>query len=71
VLVGDSTISVPQRQEGSAPVDKVTVKLPDLANGKYLFRLRISGAESSLISDDDPQSQTYGKYVGPTVEVKA
>jgi hypothetical protein len=71
VLVGDLTIPVPQRQEGSAPVDKVTVKLPDLANGKYLFRLRISGAESFLKSDDDPQSQTYGKYVGPTVEVKA
>lgn len=72
VLVGDRTIPVPPRQEGSAPVDKVTVKLPDdIADGRYLVRLRISGAESFLTSDDDPESSTYGKYVGPVIEVKA
>ncbi len=72
VLVGDFTIPVPPRQENSAPISKLTVKLPsEITNGKYLLRLRISGAESFLESDNDPKSSTYGKYIGPVIEVKA
>ncbi len=72
VLVGDFTIPVPPRQENSAPIKKLVVKLPaDISNGEYLLRLRISGAESFLESDNDPKSPTYGKYVGPAIEVKA
>jgi hypothetical protein len=67
VLLGDATIPVPPRAEGSAPVGNVTIKVPDdFAEGKFLLRLRVSGAESSLQTDD----LANPKYVGPAVEVK-
>lgn len=72
VLLGDFVIPVPARQKGSAPIDKVEVKLPDdIPAGTHLLRLRVGGAESFLESDEDPKSPSYKKYIGPVVEVKS
>lgn len=72
VLFGDSTLPVPMRPEGSAPASTIKVKVPDdFPEGKFLIRIRVSGAESLLqADDDDPNSATFMKYVGPTAEVK-
>jgi len=52
------------------PVKTLSAKiLPDFPAGKFFLRLRVDGAESALIVDDDKNSQTFGMFIGPTVEV--
>jgi hypothetical protein len=41
----------------------------EVAPGRHLVRLRVDGAESALVVDDDRTSATFNRYVAPEVEV--
>lgn len=58
--------AVPPRTENSA---NLTVPIRGVKPGQYLIRVQVDGAESALQSDDDPQSPSYGWYVGPRVVI--
>ncbi|MDB9494546.1 DUF4255 domain-containing protein [Spirulina major CS-329] len=43
----------------------VNIPIKNVKPGDYLVRLHVDGAESCLEVDQDPESDTYGWYVGP------
>jgi hypothetical protein len=51
------------------PPDAVSIRMPAVEPGTYLARVRIDGADSPLDIDADEDSDTFGRYVGPTIEV--
>jgi hypothetical protein len=58
--------NVPQRKQDA---DTLDISISGVAEKTYLVRVEIDGAESPLKTDTNPNSPTYGKYVGPTVTV--
>lgn len=48
---------------------EISVPVPDVDPRTYLVRVQIDGAESPLIVDTDEDSETFGRYIGPTVVV--
>jgi len=69
-LVGDVEIALPARAPGSPPAGALGFPVPgDFPTGTWLLRLRVDGAESPLVVDDDPVSPTYNRYVAPQVTV--
>ena len=71
ILIGDRTFIVDQHVGQSSPVDNISVKIPDdFPLGNFLIRLRVDGAESHLVVDDDSNSPNYMKFLGPQIEVK-
>ena len=48
---------------------EISVPVPDVEPGTYIVRVQIDGAESPLVFDDDEDSETFGRYIGPTVRV--
>jgi hypothetical protein len=74
LLLGDLAVPGVPVQPGSAPVTNVLFQMPQppnppIANGTYVMRVRIDGAESRLQVDLNPHSPTYLQYVGPTFVV--
>ena len=74
LLIGDQTIEIPLRDpagpEISASLDFPIPDDPDkLPAGNYLLRVRVDGAESRLLVDEDETSSNYGHYIGPTVAI--
>ncbi len=57
----------------SEPVEEATAELSvaarDVEARTYLARVQIDGAESPLTFDDNEESETFGRYIGPTVQV--
>ncbi len=51
------------------PPDALSIPIPNVEPGTYLVRVRIDGAESALDVDTDEDSETFGRYIGPTVVV--
>ncbi len=49
--------------------DQLTIAVAGVEAGTYLARLQVDGAESPLAVDADEASPTFGRYVGPTVEI--
>jgi hypothetical protein len=47
----------------------ISFPVPDMEPRTYLVRVQIDGAESALEVDDDEDSETFGRYIGPTAEV--
>lgn len=47
--------------------DKITFEASGVANGVYLVRVQVDGAESTLTYETNPASPDYMKYTGPTV----
>lgn len=43
----------------------ITIPFKGVKAGDYLLRLHVDGAESCLLTDQDPDSETYGWYIGP------
>jgi hypothetical protein len=69
-LIGDAEIALPARAPGSPPAGALGFPVPgDFPTGTWLLRLRVDGAESPLVVDDDPVSPTYNRYVAPQVTV--
>jgi hypothetical protein len=71
LLVGDRTFVVEKHQKESNPISDISLKISDdFPAGTYLVRLRVDGAESHLLIDDNPDSPTYLKYIKPHVKIK-
>jgi hypothetical protein len=51
------------------PPDAVSIPVTDVEPGTYLVRVRVDAAESALAVDTDEDSETFGRFVGPTVVV--
>lgn len=63
ILIGDYTVSVPARDPTSAPLKKLSIKIPaNFTTGTYLIRLRVEGAESFL-------KFANNEFAGPKIEV--
>jgi hypothetical protein len=71
LLVGDRTISIPDRPAtGPATTTDLDFPIPaDFPKGNFLLRVQVDGAESALEVDTNKQSPTYNQYVGPTVNI--
>lgn len=50
--------------------ETITVPFTGVRPGDYLVRLQVDGAESLLDVDEDPESPTYNRYVGPKLAIK-
>ncbi|MDH3657583.1 MAG: DUF4255 domain-containing protein [Nitrosopumilus sp.] len=71
LLVGDQTFVIEKHQKENNAINNVSIKISDeFPAGTYLLRLRVDGAESRLLVDDNPDSPTYLKYVEPYVKIK-
>jgi len=71
LLVGDRTISIPDRPAGG-PATSADLEFPipaDLPTGTPLLRVQVNGADSSLTVDTNPASPTAGQFNGPTVTI--
>jgi len=71
LLVGDRTISIPDRPAGG-PATSTDLEFPipaDLPTGTPLLRVQVDGAESALTVDSNPASPTAGQFNGPTVTI--
>lgn len=71
VLVGEQSIEVPPRPSGGPPTTPaISVTIPaTLAPGNHLLRVRVDGAVSPLVVDDDPGHPTFQQFIGPLVEI--
>jgi hypothetical protein len=47
----------------------LTMPLVDVETRAYLLRVRIEGGTSPLVVDEDADSDTFGHYIGPRLEV--
>ncbi|MGD2116141.1 MAG: Pvc16 family protein, partial [Acidobacteriota bacterium] len=68
--VGDGgegyTLSTPPRTEDGAVIE---LSLAGVEPGDYLASVQVDGAESPLEVDDDPESPTFRRFIGPKVTV--
>ncbi len=54
----------------AAPLQPDRLEIPaTVAPGRYLVRVRIHGVDSPLRVDEEPESPTFERYVGPMIEV--
>lgn len=49
--------------------NSVTIPFKGVKAGDYLVRLHVDGAESCLLTDQDPDSETQGWYISPRVTI--
>ena len=59
IIIGEKTFSAQLGNGHSFPIETIDITTNDFPLGKSLFRLRIDGAASFLLSDPDPNSPTY------------
>ncbi len=57
---------IPQREQDAR---RVMIPIQDIKAGDYLVRLLIDGAESQLVVDDDRNSPTFERYIGPIISL--
>ncbi|MEB3211144.1 MAG: Pvc16 family protein [Leptolyngbyaceae bacterium] len=57
---------IPQREQDA---QRVMIPIQDVKAGDYLVRLLIDGAESQLVVDDDRNSPTFERYIGPIISL--
>ena len=74
VYLGDTAFpTTPVRSskpDRDSKVGSVKFIIPaDTAPGVYLLRMAVDGAESLLVTDENPRSRTFKKSIGPYVEV--
>lgn len=59
-----------EAQPRNTDTDTVIFNLTDIKPAQYLLRLQIDGAESLLTVDSDENSETYGWFKEPKVEIE-
>jgi len=69
ILIGEKTFSQKIADDQTFPIESLQISTSDFPIGKFLFRLRVDGAESFLLTDQNPSSVTFKKYIGPEIEV--
>ena len=52
-----------------ADSDSLTVEVSGVEAASYLVRVQVDGAESLLEVDDDPNSPTFNRFIGPKVTI--
>ncbi len=57
---------VPPRADDA---EDANVSLAGIVPGVYLVRLQVDGAESPLDVDTDPASPTFGRFIGPVIDL--
>jgi hypothetical protein len=66
LLLGDRVVPAEPLPGGAASSPTVSFVLPAIAAGSYLVRVRVDGAESRLVYDENT-----GAFTGPTYQVAA
>jgi len=69
IIIGEQRFNQKLDENDTFPVTTLQIKTDNFPLGKSLFRLRIDEGESLLLADQDPTSNTFGKYIGPEIEV--
>jgi hypothetical protein len=57
---------VPPRAEDA---EDANIFLAGMTPAVYLVRLQVDGAESPLDVDTDPESPTFGTFIGPAIDL--
>jgi hypothetical protein len=63
----DSSAYIFQAKSPQENTNRVTFPIFNVTPGEYLVRVQIDGAESPLLVDTDPESETHDRYIGPIV----
>lgn len=63
----DSTAYIFQAKSPQENTNRVTFPIFNVTPGEYLVRVQIDGAESPLLVDTNPESETRDRYIGPIV----
>jgi hypothetical protein len=45
------------------------VPVAGVVPGVYVYRVQVDGADSPLTFDDNPASEAFGQFDGPSVEI--
>jgi hypothetical protein len=69
--VGSSVSYLFEAERRSQVTQIVRIPLENVKMGEYLVRLLVDGAESQLVVDNDPHSETYEWFVGPKISIGA
>lgn len=69
VIVGENIFSHHFKGDEIFPTESLLIKTDNFIDGKSLFRIRIDGAESFLLTDQNQNSSTFKKYIGPEIDV--
>jgi hypothetical protein len=67
--VGSSVSYLFEAEQRSQVTQIVRIPMENVKAGEYLVRLLVDGAESQLVVDNDPNSETYEWFVGPRIAV--
>jgi Pvc16 N-terminal domain len=67
--VGSSVSYLFEAERRSQVTQTVRIPMENVKAGEYLVRLLVDGAESQLVVDNDPNSETYEWFVGPRIAV--
>jgi hypothetical protein len=67
--VGSSVSYLFEAERRSQVTQIVRIPMENVKAGEYLVRLLVDGAESQLVVDNDPNSETYEWFVGPRIAV--
>ncbi len=72
LLLGERTIPVPSLSpNGPDTSEELNITIPDdFPKGLYFLRLKVDGAESPLLVEENPLSPDFNKYIGPKLEIK-
>jgi Pvc16 N-terminal domain len=57
-------------QDREIDTRQLTFPFERLQPGEYLIRVQIDGADSELVVDTEPKSQTLGQFIGPKVIIE-
>ena len=68
-MIGEQIFSQHFEDSQTFPTESVKIKTDNFPEGKSLFRMRIDGAESFLVTEQDPDNPKYKKYIGPEIDV--
>jgi Pvc16 N-terminal domain len=69
--VGSAVSYLFEAETRSQLTHMVRIPVENVKAGEYLVRLLVDGAESQLVVDNDPNSDTYEWFVGPRVAIRA
>jgi len=70
IMIGENIFSQRFEYDPTSPTESLEIKTDKFKVGKFLFRMRIDGAESLLLTDQNENSPTFKKYTGPIINVK-
>jgi hypothetical protein len=70
IMIGENIFSHRFEVDQTFPTESLEIKTDKFIDGRSLFRMRIDGGESFLLTDQNENSPTFKKYIGPIINVK-